>query len=152
MLGMIYELQDQVAKARSFAFIDDIDEISDDFASNPAKDAMDIVLQRMRPGHYNTDLGHSLSHFIHDHFDAVDHRTTVIFIGDARNNYNDPRLDCVDQIKRRAKRIIWLNPEDEQMWGTGDSDMHEYVPYCDAIHRVHNMLALTEAIDGLMTT
>ncbi|RME40363.1 MAG: VWA domain-containing protein, partial [Caldilineae bacterium] len=151
MLSMIYELQDQVAKARSFAFIDDIEEISEDFAANPAHEALDIVLRRMRPGYYNTDLGYSLAHFTHEYLSAVDRRTTVIFVGDGRNNYNDPRLDCMEQIKRRARRIIWLNPEGPPMWGTGDSDMLAYVPYCDAIHQVANMAQLTYAVDRLLT-
>lgn len=152
MLSMIYELQDQIAKTRSFAFIDDIEEISDDFATYPPREALDVVLMRMQPGHYNTDLGHSLATFTQDHMDSVDHRTTVIFIGDARNNYNDPRLDCVDMIKRRAKRIMWLTPEDYHLWGTGDSDMHQYVPYCDIIHHVTNMAQLTAAVDRLLTS
>ncbi|MFQ5577224.1 MAG: VWA domain-containing protein [Anaerolineae bacterium] len=151
MLGMIYELQDQVAKARSFAFIDTVQEISNDFATYPAHQALEIVLERMKPGYYNTDLGYSLAHFTRHYFDAVDHRTTVIFVGDGRNNYNDPRLDCMDQIKRRSKQIIWLNPERPQIWGTGDSDMPAYVPYCDAIHRVNNMAELTAAVDRLLT-
>ncbi len=151
MLGMLYELQDQVAKARSFAFIDDIAEISDDLSTHQAQEAMDMVLSRMQPGYYNTDLGFSLAHFVNDYFSAVDHRTTVIFVGDARNNYNNPRLDCIDRIKRRAKQIIWLTPESPAMWGTGDSDMPAYVPYCNAIHQVRNMVQLTAAVDRLFS-
>jgi uncharacterized protein with von Willebrand factor type A (vWA) domain len=152
MLSLIYELQDQVAKTRSFAFIADIEEISDDFAAYPPQEALETVLLRMQPGSYNTDLGHSLATFTHDHLDALDHRTTVIFIGDGRNNYNDPRPDCLDLIKRRAKRIIWLTPEDYQLWGSGDSDMHQYAPYCDVIHHVTNMAQLTAAVDRLLTS
>jgi len=152
MLTMIYELQDQVAKTRSFAFIDDITEISDDFEAHPAQEALGYVLERLQPGYYNTDLGYSLATFTRDHMDALDHRTTVIFIGDGRNNYNDPRLDCVDLIKSRSKRIIWLTPEDTPMWGTGDSDMHQYAPYCDIIHHVTNMAQLAAAVDRLLAS
>ena len=151
MMSMIYELQDQVAKTRSFAFIDDIAEISDDFSSYPAHEAMDIVLERMQPGYYNTDLGNSLNTFTQHFLDAVDHRTTLIFIGDGRNNYNDPRLDCVDAIKRRAKKVIWLTPEGQRQWGSGDSDMHLYAPLCDSVHYVTNMAQLTAAVDKLLT-
>ncbi|MEM7032247.1 MAG: VWA domain-containing protein [Chloroflexota bacterium] len=152
MLTMIYELQDQTAKTRSFAFIDNMTEISDAFAEYPAQVALNIVLERLQAGYYNTDLGYSLATFTRDYMDAVDHRTTVIFIGDGRNNYNDPRLDCVEAIKRRAKRIMWMTPEDVPMWGSGDSDMHLYAPYCDFIHHVTNMTQLTEAIDRLLTS
>jgi uncharacterized protein with von Willebrand factor type A (vWA) domain len=151
MLRLIYELQDQVAKARSFAFISDIQEISQDFAGYLPDVAVDRVLTNMRPGFYNTDLGYSLNSFCRHHLDAVDHRTTVIFLGDGRNNYNDLRLDLVRAIKRRARRVIWLNPESPRLWGTGDSDALDYLPLCDAVYEVSNLAQLTDAVDRLLT-
>jgi uncharacterized protein with von Willebrand factor type A (vWA) domain len=151
MLRLIYELQDQVAKTRSFAFISDVEEISHDFAQYQPEVAVEQVLTQMPPGFYNTDLGYSLNTFCHSHLDAVDHRTTVIFVGDGRNNFNDPRLDLVQTIKRRARRIIWLNPESPRLWGTGDSDVLDYLPLCDAAYEVSNLAQLTEAVDRLLT-
>ncbi len=151
LLRMIYELQDQVARAHSFAFIDDLQSISDDFAEHAPEVAIEIVLTRLRPGYYNTDLGRSLNTLMLKYADAIDHRTTVIFVGDARNNYNDPRLDLMEQIKRRCRRIIWLNPEHPRQWGTGDSDMLVYLPYAHTVHRVSNLAELTIAVDRLLT-
>ncbi len=152
LLCLIYELQDQVASAHSFAFIDDLENISEDFAEFPPDVAIDHVLNRLRPGYYNTDLGHSLNTLMMRHGGTIDHRTTVIFVGDGRNNHNNPRLDLMDQIKRRSKRVIWLNPEHPRQWGTGDSDMLAYLPYASAIHRVSNLAELAEAVDKLLTT
>ena len=151
LLRLIYELQDQVASAHSFAFIDDLSDISQDFAENPPEVAIDLVLTRLPPGHYNTDLGHSLDTLVQRHSGVVDHRTTVIFVGDARNNYNDPRLDLMEHIQRRSKRIIWLNPEHPRQWGSGDSDMPAYLPYTHAVHRVSTLAELTTAVDRLLT-
>jgi hypothetical protein len=151
LLRMIYELQDQVASAHSFAFIDDLNSISEDFAENPPDVAIDIVLTRLRPGYYNTDLGNSLNTLMMQYASTVDHRTTVIFVGDGRNNYNNPRLDLMDQIKRRSKRVIWLNPEHPRQWGAGDSDMLAYQPYATAVYRVSNLAELAEAVDKLLT-
>ncbi|MBE7554392.1 MAG: VWA domain-containing protein [Anaerolineales bacterium] len=151
LLRMIYELQDQVASAHSFAFIDDLESVDEDFAENPPDVAIEIVLTRLRPGYYNTDLGNSLNTLMMRHAGTIDHRTTVIFVGDGRNNYNNPRLDLMDQIKRRSKRLIWLNPEHPRQWGTGDSDMLAYLPYATAIHRVSNLAELAEAVDKLLT-
>jgi len=151
MLRLVYELQDQVAKARSFAFIGDIEEVSQDFASYQPDVAVERVLNRLPPGYYNTDLGFSLRSFCRDHLDAVDHRTTVIFVGDGRNNFNDPRLDLVQAIQRRARRVIWLNPEARALWGTGDSDVLDYVRLCDATYEVSNLAQLAEAVDRLLS-
>jgi uncharacterized protein with von Willebrand factor type A (vWA) domain len=151
LLRLIYELHDQVAAAHSFAFIDDLSDITPDFAEYPPDVAIDLVLARLPPGHYNTDLGNSLNTLMTRHGSTVDPRTTVIFVGDARNNFNDPRLDLMERIQRRAKRVIWLNPEHPAQWGTGDSDMPVYLPYIYAVHRVSNLAELTAAVDRLLT-
>ncbi|MBI5879783.1 MAG: VWA domain-containing protein [Chloroflexi bacterium] len=150
MLRLIYELQDQVSKARSFIFIDDIKEITSYFDAGRPDTAVEAVLNDHQPGYYNTNLGNSLDTLTHDHLDAIDHRTTLIFIGDGRNNFSDPRADLVDQLKRRARRVIWLSPESPYLWGTGDSDMYAYQPFCDAIHEVANMQQLADAVDRLL--
>lgn len=152
MLTLIYELQDQVGRARSFAFIADMEEISPAFGELPVQQAVEQVLTQLPPGYYNTDLGNSLDTFSRRFMDALDRRTTVIMLGDARNNYNNPRLDLVQEIKRRSRRIIWLNPEPPTMWGTGDSDMLAYLPAIDAAFEVGNLAQLTAAIDRLLAT
>ncbi|MDA0999331.1 MAG: VWA domain-containing protein [bacterium] len=149
MLTLIYELQDQVARARSFAFIDRLLDISHPFDEHRPQKAVAMVLDDLRAGHYNTDLGASLADLCRDHMGEIDRRTTVIFLGDGRNNFNDPRLDCMDLLKGRAKRIVWMNPEAPYLWGTGDSDMPEYQPYCDALHEVGNLAQLAHAVERL---
>jgi len=149
MLRLMYELSDQIAKARSFAFIDDLTEISQDFVENPPDVAVFGVMERLQPGYYNTDLGFSLAHFTKDYLDAIDRRTTVIILGDGRNNYNDPRLDAFEVVKRRARKMLWFNPEYQAMWGDGDSDMLAYAPLCDAVHMVSTLAQLADAVDHL---
>lgn len=149
LLRLIYEMQDQVGKARSFAFIDHIEEVTDEFVAARPEIAIPLVLRRLPPGYYSTDLGISLDQFVKDYGDAVDRRTTLIICGDGRNNYNNPRLDLIDFLKRRAKRVVWFNPESKYEWGTGDSDMLQYASLVDAVHQVSNLRQLTEAVDKL---
>jgi uncharacterized protein len=149
LLRLMYEMQDQVGRARSFAFIDHIEEVTDEFTAGRPEVAVPIVLRRLPPGYYNTDLGSSLAQFMQHYGDAVDHRTTLIICGDGRNNYNDPRIDLIRQLQRRARRVVWFNPEDKYEWGTGDSDMLQYAPAVDAVHQVANLRQLTEAVDML---
>ena len=149
MLRLMYEMQDQVAKARSFAFNDHLEEVSDEFVGHRPDEAIPLVLYRIPPGYYATDLGRSLRDFCENFMDAVDGRTTVIFLGDGRNNFNDPRLDLFDHIKRRSRRVVWFNPEARYLWGTSDSDMPQYAPLCDTVHQVSNLAELGDAIDKL---
>lgn len=151
MLRMVYELQDQIAHARSFAFISDLHDVSMIFKEMRPAQAAERVLTSLPPGHYNTDLGSSIATLVREHGDAVDHRTTIIFVGDARNNYNDPRTDVMQTLLARAKRVIWFNPEPPPMWGTGDSDMLQYAPLATAVHQVATLRQLEAAIDDLLT-
>jgi len=154
MLRLTYELQDQVAKTRSFGFYADMEEISVVIAGNRASDAVDGVMNTFygrAPQHYATDLGHSLETFFDNWLDSVNHRTTVVILGDGRNNYNSPRIDLIKDIQRRSRRLIWFNPENPRQWGTGDSDMLEYAPLCDQVYMVRNLAQLSTAVDKLMT-
>jgi len=100
------------------------------------------------PGYlFRTNLGYSLDTFFTNHLDAVTGRSTVILIGDGRNNYSDPRLDLVKDLNRRAKKLVWFTPENKQLWGTGDSDMDRYAELCDEVYLVRNLAQLSNAID-----
>ena len=151
MLSLLYAMQDQISKTHSFAFIDHLEYISPDFVGRDTRDAVGQVLNRMPPGHYNTDLGYSLENFTKNYMDTVDRRSTFIIVGDGRNNYNDPRLDLFRNITRRSNRTIWLNPESPALWGTGDSDMLKYASICDQVLQVATLGELTAAVDKLLS-
>jgi hypothetical protein len=149
MLRLVYELQDQIHSAHSFIFIDDITDVSAEFSLHRPEIAVDKVLDDHAPGYYNTNLGYALAHFCKDYLGTVDHRTTVIILGDGRNNFLNPRLDALAEIKKRARRLVWFCPENERLWGTGDSDMLGYAPLCSVTHVVGSLGELAEAIDRL---
>jgi uncharacterized protein with von Willebrand factor type A (vWA) domain len=149
LLLFIYQIQDQVARTRSFAFIDHLEDISPEFQMSRPETAIPSVLYRLPPGHYNTDLGYSLSQLAHDHPDTVDGRTTLIVCGDGRNNYNNPRTDVLQDLTRRARKAVWFNPEPPGDWGTEDSDMLVYAPVVDDVFQVSNLRQLGLAIDRL---
>lgn len=150
MLSFLFALQGQVRKTHAFAFIDHLESISEDFMGTNADEAIQSVLWRMPSGHYNTDLGWSLNDFQKEYMDTLNSGTTLLIVGDGRNNYNDPRLDIFSTMTRRAARTIWLNPEPEAMWN-GDSDMRKYAPLCDNVLKVGNLRELIHAVDQLMT-
>jgi uncharacterized protein with von Willebrand factor type A (vWA) domain len=149
MLSFLFALQGQVRKTHAFAFIDHLESISEDFSGSNADEAIQSVLWRMPSGHYNTDLGWSLDNFNNGYMDTLNSGTTLIIVGDGRNNYNDPRLDIFSRMSRRATRTIWLNPEPPVMWH-GDSDMPKYAPLCSNVLKVSNLRELANAVDSLL--
>ena len=150
LLTLIYELQDQVARTDSFVFISDIVDISMVFKEQEPRNAVEKVLTENRPGYYNTDLGNSLNSFCENHMGCISSRTTVILLGDGRNNYNDPRIDLAQDLQRRSRRVLWFNPESPHQWGTGDSDMHRYAPVADGVYRVTTLRELAAAVDKIL--
>ncbi len=150
MLSFLFALQGQIRKTNAFAFIDHLESISGDLGGNDADQAVTSVLWRMPSGHYNTDLGASLDDFYREYLDTLSAQTTLIIVGDGRNNYNDPRLDLFTMMARRAARTIWLNPEPANLW-QGDSDMPRYAPLCDNVFKVGNLRELASAVDELLT-
>jgi hypothetical protein len=150
MLSLLYTLQDLVSKTHAFAFIDHLEFITPDFQGKQADEAIGAVLQRMPPGYYSTDLGYALLNFSSDYLDKIDSRTSLIVVGDGRNNYNNPQIEIFRKMSRRARRTIWINPEPQIQWGTGDSDMPKYAPHCDDIVRAGTLNELTTAVDQLL--
>jgi len=150
MLSFLFALQGQVRKTHAFAFIDHLEYISEEFAVSNADEAIQAVLWRMPSGYYNTDLGGSLDDFNNRFMDTLNGQTTLILVGDGRNNYHDPRLDIFTVLTRRAARTIWLNPEPRTLWH-GDSDMPKYAPLCSDVLKVSNLNELATAVDNLLT-
>lgn len=154
LLNLSHQLHDQVSKVRSFAYYDQLLEIPPEvlqrMGSNAPDEAFDIIRRLLPYRPYGTDLGFCLEMFTKEHLSTVNGRTTLIVLGDGRNNFNSPRLDLVKMLQRRARRLIWLNPEHERQWGTGDSNMLEYAPLCDAVYPVRNLAQLSTAVDKLL--
>ncbi|WP_129671769.1 VWA domain-containing protein [Candidatus Chloroploca sp. Khr17] len=155
MLLMVYSLHDQLSRTRSFAFIDRLHDMSRYFNEARPETALAQVMDEIRPTRsYSTDLGFALGEFVRDHLSCVDQRTTVILLGDGRNNENDPGLAAFAQICRRARRVVWFATEEQRKWGVYDpgslsSDIYKYAPMCDAMHEVTNLRQLADAIDRL---
>ena len=150
LLYFVLEMQDQVSRLRSFAFYDNLGEVSDliNNAHHSEIGKLFGQVQKAIPGYlYRTNLGFSLNTFFQHHLDAVRGGSTVIIIGDGRNNYADPRLDLIQELQHRAKKLIWFTPEMEQIWGSGDSDLDKYAPLCDEVYLVKNLAQLSQAID-----
>jgi len=150
LLVLVYSMQEAFSRTRSFIFVGDVGETTRLFDSSPIEEA---VTRAFRGDEVNvgasSDYGRSLRSFVDQHLDSLDRRTTVLILGDARNNRNDPDLDALKQIKARSARIVWLNPEPRGSWGLGDSEMERYLPYCTFAAPVRSLDELRVAISRL---
>jgi uncharacterized protein with von Willebrand factor type A (vWA) domain len=131
LLLFLYALHDAVGELRSFAFSNRLMEVGAALESLPFDDAMALILKQVGSG--STDYGQAWSDLHERHLDGIDRRTTVIVLGDGRSNGTDPRLELFAQIAERAKRLLWLCPEPPGRWGSGDSIIPRYRPYCTSL-------------------
>ncbi len=153
MLQFVYSLQDLYSRVRSYIFVADIGEVTEHFRNNDAKDALDVALKGDIINVYaHSNFGYAFRSFVADHIGVINKRTTVIVLGDARNNYNLPHDWCLREIRQRAKRIIWLNPESRNTWGFGDSEMDRYAVHCDLVEECRNLNQLYHVVDRLVAS
>ncbi|MCY4041570.1 MAG: VWA domain-containing protein [Gammaproteobacteria bacterium] len=145
MLLFLYSLEAVVPRVRAFAFSSHLGEVTGWFEEHDLEEAITRTLKAFSGG--STDYGQAFED-LHDLcLDEVDQRSTVIILGDARNNYGDPRKTLLHTLYERAGRVIWLNPEPRSSWFAGDAEMRAYLPYCHQA-RVCNSL---EHLERLMT-
>ena len=98
----------------------------------------------------NSNYGRALRQFVEKHLDTVTSRTTVLILGDGRSNYFPSEAWALARVKARARRILWLNPEQPSSWMFGDSAMKDYLPHVQRAEVVSNLASLRRVIDELM--
>jgi uncharacterized protein with von Willebrand factor type A (vWA) domain len=148
LLMFLYALQDVLPRTRSFAFSAALGEVSDLFASLPVEQAIERVNLKYGGA---TDYGRALQDFSELALAEVNRATTVIILGDARNNQADLRVDLLAELKARSKQVIWLNPESTRLWGTGDSEMLVVKRHCHVAKECNNLNQLERIIDKLLS-
>ncbi len=153
-LMLAYALSEQFTKVRAFAFIDTVDEVSRFFT--PGGDVADALARMSSEANLvwfdgHSDYGHSLEKFAADYPDAVGPRTSLLILGDARNNYRATGLQTLRGLVQKSRHAYWLNPEPAAYWGSGDSAT---IQYADVIEMVEcrNAVQLEAFVQRLLPT
>jgi len=149
LLLFLYALHGAVDDLRSFAFSNRLKDVGPALDGLPFDDAFALILRECGSG--STDYGQALLDLQTTHWDAIDRRTTVIVLGDGRSNHADPRLDILAELADRAKRVLWLCPEPPGRWGSGDSCMLQYQPFCAQVSHCASAADLERAIDEALS-
>lgn len=153
MLNMLYSLQDCFSGVTSFAFVCAPTNITDIFDKNEINRAIEKVMTQTDIAFDAlTDYGEVFYQFHRDYLHLLNKRTTLIILGDGRSNYHHPRENLLEAMRAKCRRVVWLNPEPEAFWNTGDSEMLTYLAYCHEARPCRNMNQLVDFIEDLMTT
>jgi uncharacterized protein len=148
MLQFVYSIQDLYAKVRSFVFVAEIGEVTKLFEENDIQTAVEAALKGdVIDVFSHSNFGRAFEQFHKNFFPAVNSKTTVLIIGDGRNNYNRSNDWVLREIQQKAKQLIWLNPESRMTWGIGDSEMPRYAPYCHVAEECRSINQLYKIVD-----
>jgi len=152
-LHLVYAISNQFSRVRAFVFIDGIDEVTRFFegvedigdAVHRVNTEADVVWV---DGH--SDYGHAFEVFWQRHGREITPKTTVMILGDARNNYHASQAWVVKEMRKKARHVFWLNPEPRSYWDTGDSIVGEYGVHCDGTFECRNLRQLERFVDNLV--
>lgn len=148
LLMLLYALNEALSDIRSFAFAGSLIEVSEILEKEPVEQAITKIMELI--GFGSSNFGNSFADFEDGWMQHVSNKTTIIILGDARGNRTDPRTDILARMSQRSKRIIWLNPEYKSAWGTGDSDMYRYAPFCNLVAVCNTLRHLERAITDIL--
>ncbi|MCP5027040.1 MAG: VWA domain-containing protein [Actinomycetia bacterium] len=151
-LHLVYAISGQFSKVRAFVFIDGLDEVTSYFegvddiveAVHRVNTEADVVWV---DGH--SDYGHAFEVFWDNYGREIGPKTSVMILGDARNNYHASQAWIIKEIEKKARNVFWLNPEPRSYWDTGDSIVGEYGAHCTGTFEVRNLRQLEGFVDNL---
>ena len=152
-LHLVYAISNQFSKVRAFVFIDGIDEVTRLFegtedigeAVHRVNTEADVIWV---DGH--SDYGHAFEVFWQKWGKEIGPKSTVLLLGDARNNYHASQSWVLKEMEHRARHVYWLNPEPRSYWNTGDSIIGEYSTFCDGVFECRNLRQLERFVDHLV--
>jgi hypothetical protein len=152
-LMLVSALREQFSKVRAFAFIDTCDEVTRYFT--PGLDLGSAMARVVREadlvwfdGH--SDYGHSFEVLVERWPDAITPKTSLLVLGDGRNNYRATGSAALKELAARARHTYWLNPEPRHQWGSGDSATAMYADLVDEMVECRNAEQLTAFVQKLL--
>jgi uncharacterized protein with von Willebrand factor type A (vWA) domain len=152
-LQFVYAMASQFSKVRSWVFIDGIDEVTRYFTDS---DDITEAIHRVNTeadvvwvdGH--SDYGHAFEVFHQRHLMEVTPKTSIILLGDARNNYHASQAWVLKELRDRARHLYWLNPEPRSYWDSGDSIVSDYGVFCDGVYECRNLRQLERFVSDIV--
>lgn len=152
-LTLMAALSAEIARTRSFVFIDAVDEVTGLLdATGHAIEPWQLMRNTnviASDGH--TDYGAVLEQFWDEVADRdVARSSTVIVTGDARTNHRATGVEWLARIHERARHVYWLNPERRPDWGTHDSATEAYTTACSGMFEVRNLRQLVACLERIV--
>lgn len=153
MLLLLHTLQNRVMDVRSFLFNKEIVEITDMLRNMPVNCLLDTIDKgEIVNLDDNSDYGNVFTEFKKRHLENMRGKPAIVVMGDARNNYNESNEWALEEIREKAGYMLWLTPEERDIWKRGDCLIERYGSYCDRVETVRNVDELSTMVEDLFCT
>ena len=151
MLLLLHTLHNQLLDVRSFIFNREVAEITEMLANMPVNDLMETIdTGDIVDLDENSSFGQVFLNFKKRYLENLRGRPAFIILGDARNNYDEANDWVLDEIREKARYMLWLTPEDRDTWSRGDCLMDTYGAYCDKVEVVKTVEDLSLFVEDLL--
>lgn len=151
MLQLVYAIQFHFSHVRSFLFVDLVDEVTPYFKSRDIDQAIrDALAQGKYSSGVFSDYGRVFDLFGRTYLPTVSARSTLIILGDGRNNHFPDYGKSFEKICTQVRRVIWLNPQPRTEWNTRDNIMDVYLPHCHEVFECSTIKQLEKVMDELV--
>jgi uncharacterized protein with von Willebrand factor type A (vWA) domain len=152
LLQFIYALQNTLGRVESFVFSTRLTRVTDYFKTSDIYTALDRIAREVPDWSGGTRIGESLKTFNADWaLRTVNKHTIVLIMSDGLDTGDASVLEHeMEQIQRRAARVIWLNPllgnEDYRPLARGMSAALPHVNLFASAHNLASLQALGKAL------
>lgn len=151
-LHLVHNLQSLFSNVRTFAFVADLSEVTEYFENSPLEEVLGMIFSgEILDVDANSNYGLALEHFYQNYLTSVNHRTTVLVLGDGRGNGHPANAWVLEEVARRARQLIWFTPEQRGYWTLGGSDMPTYAALCDRVEVVRSLDQFDEVVDDMVS-
>jgi uncharacterized protein with von Willebrand factor type A (vWA) domain len=152
LLQFIYALQNTLGRVESFVFSTRLTRVTDYFRTSDIYTALERIAREVPDWSGGTRIGESLKTFNAEwSLRTVNKHTIVLIMSDGLDTGDASVLEHeMEQIQRRAARVIWLNPllgnEDYRPLARGMSAALPHVNLFASAHNLASLQALGKAL------
>ncbi|MGH7949357.1 MAG: VWA domain-containing protein [Candidatus Binataceae bacterium] len=139
LLELVAGARECFRSVRSFVYIDRLAEADFEHGHLVMTPPLDLYAR--------SDFGRVLRELWERRAGLLGRATVVVVLGDGRNNRRPARADILRDIARTVRAVVWLNPEERQRWGTGDSAIQQYAREVTALLAAGNLRELEKGLE-----
>jgi uncharacterized protein len=94
----------------------------------------------------NSNYGRVFQQLLDRKRELITRKTTLVVLGDGRNNYQDAGLQAFSQAVSAARRCVWLATDPASSWGQGDSCLLKYASLGIRVHEAYDVQSMESAL------